>query len=78
MRRRSSPKPRVLYRLPKNLKNQNELKMISKEERREQERKANREKFAWAKKGFDSLNEAFGPLKVIKMVDEEGIVTRIK
>ena len=54
------------------------LKMNLKEERREKKRKANREKFAWAKEGFDSLNEAFGPLKVIKMVDEEGIVTRIK
>ena len=42
----------------------------------EEKRKANREKFAWAKKGFDSLNEAFGPLKVIKMVDEEGMVKK--
>jgi hypothetical protein len=28
--------------------------------------------------GFDALNEAFGPLKVIKMVDDDGVVTRIK
>tara|TARA_B100000780_G_scaffold225495_1_gene164601 strand:+ start:798 stop:962 length:165 start_codon:yes stop_codon:yes gene_type:complete len=44
----------------------------------EEKRKANREKFAWAIEGFDALNEAFGPLKVIKMIDDDGVVTRIK
>ena len=46
--------------------------------RSEEKRKANREKFALATEGFDALNAAFGPLKVIKMVDDEGNVTRIK
>jgi len=44
----------------------------------EENRKANREKCAWAVEGFDALNEAFGPLKVIKMIDDDGVVTRIK
>ena len=35
----------------------------------ENKRKANRAKFAWATEGFDSLNKAFGPLKIIKMID---------
>ena len=42
----------------------------------EEKRKANREKFAWAVDGFDAMNQAFGPLTVIKMVDEDGVVTR--
>ena len=44
----------------------------------EEKRIENRKKFAWATEGFDALNEAFGPLKIIKMVDEEGNVTRPK
>jgi len=49
-------------------------KKLSKEEKRQ----SNREKFAWATEGFDNLNKAFGPLKVIKMIDDEGNVTRSK
>jgi len=44
----------------------------------EEKRKANREKFAWAVDGFDAMNKAFGPLKVIKMIDDEGNVTHSK
>lgn len=44
----------------------------------EEKRQANRKKFGWAIEGFDALNEAFGPLKVTKMVDEDGVITRIK
>ena len=43
---------------------------------REEKRKANRIKFAWAAEGFDNLNKAFRPLEVIKLVDEDGVVTR--
>jgi|TARA_R110001599_G_C11913694_1_gene627753 hypothetical protein len=43
---------------------------------REDKRKANRIKFAWAADGFDQLNKVFGPLEVIKLVDEDGVVTR--
>ena len=43
---------------------------------KEEKRKANRIKFAWATEGFDNLNKAFGPLEVIKLVDEDGVVTR--
>ena len=48
------------------------------EDELEKKRKENREKFAWATEGFDALNAAFGPLKVIKTVDDEGNVTRSK
>ena len=44
----------------------------------EEKRKANREKFAWAVEGFDALNEVFGPLKVTMMIDDDGVVTKIK
>jgi len=43
---------------------------------KEDKRKENRIKFAWALQGFDNLNKAFGPLEVIKLVDEDGVVTR--
>ena len=42
----------------------------------EEQRKANRKKFAWGTEAFDALNEAFGSLKVTKMVSEDGEVYR--
>jgi hypothetical protein len=42
----------------------------------EQRRKDNRKKFAWGTEAFDALNAAFGPLKVVEMIDEDGKVYR--
>jgi len=42
----------------------------------EKKRQENREKFEWATPSFDALNQAFGPLKVIEMIDEDGISCR--